>query len=61
MNKKKERKNWYKLSNVFIHFVRFSDKQITLWTNRKQVVQNTNYLRGKMKAEFVLSLVKPMV
>lgn len=36
MNKEKERKNWYKLSNVFIHFVRFSDREITLWTNRKQ-------------------------
>ena len=36
MNKEKEHKNWYKLSNVFIHFVRFSDKQITLWTNRKR-------------------------
>lgn len=34
----KERRNWYKLSNAFIHFVRFIDKQITLWTigTRKQ-------------------------
>lgn len=36
MNKEKERRNWYKLSNVFINFIRFSDKQIALWTNRKQ-------------------------
>lgn len=36
MNKTKERKNWYKLSNVFINFVRFNDKQITLWANRKR-------------------------
>ena len=36
MNKEKEHKNWYKLSNVFIYFVRFSDKQITLWTNKKR-------------------------
>jgi len=36
MNKKKERKNGYTLSNVFIHFVRFSDKQITLWDNKKR-------------------------
>lgn len=36
MNKKKEHKNWYKLSNFFIHFVRFSDKEITLCSNRKQ-------------------------
>ena len=36
MNKRNKRKNWYELSNVFIHIVRFSDKTITLWTNRKQ-------------------------
>lgn len=35
MNKRKECKNWYNLSNVFIHFVRFSYKTITLWSNRK--------------------------
>lgn len=36
MNKRNKRKNWYELSNVFIHIVRFSDKTITLWANRKQ-------------------------
>lgn len=36
MNKRNKRKNWYELSNVFIHIVRFSDKTITLWNNRKQ-------------------------
>jgi hypothetical protein len=36
INKKKERRNWYKLSNVFINIIRFNNKQITLWTNIKQ-------------------------
>jgi hypothetical protein len=35
MNKRYKRKNWYTLSNVFIYIVRFSDKTITLWNNRK--------------------------
>jgi len=35
MIKRDKRKNWYALSNVFIHIVRFSDKTLTLWTTRK--------------------------
>ncbi len=30
-----KRKNWYELNNIFTYIVNFSDKQITLWSNKK--------------------------